>query len=127
MTAVEAGIDHAVPAPVRPARRPVPGDPLLGDPTLGDPLLGDPLLDELVERLHRSTGMARGVAARVVDEVIAQLGEPLEAFVRRRHRELQALGERNERIYARIAGELARRPVRVAPLSERQIRRLVYG
>jgi hypothetical protein len=116
MTAVQAGPDHSV-----------PGAAASSGQVPGDPLLGDPVLDELVERLHRSTGMARGVAARVIDEVIAGLAEPLEDFVRRRHRELQARGERNERIYARIVAELARRPVRVAPLSERQIRRLVYG
>lgn len=111
MTAVQAGLHDSGPV------GPVPADPVPADPVLG----------ELVERLHRSTGMARGIAARIVDEVIAGLGEPLEDFVRRRHRELQAHGERNDRIYARIAVELARRPVRVAPLTERQIRRLVYG
>lgn len=89
--------------------------------------LGDPRVAELVQRLHRSTGMPLGVAERVVDEVMDHLAEPLESLVRRRHRELQSLGERNDRIYTRIAGELAHRPIGAPVLTERQIRRLVYG
>ncbi len=91
------------------------------------PDLGDPQLSELIDRLHRSTGMPPGVAARVVEEVVEHLSEPVEVLVRRRHRELQAHGERNEQIYARIADELTRRPVRAPALTARQIRRLVYG
>lgn len=87
----------------------------------------DPRLEALVERLHRSTGMPPGVAVRVVDEVIDALSEPLEVLVRRRHRELRSLGERNEAIYTRIAAEVRRRPVAAPELTERQIRRLVYG
>jgi hypothetical protein len=47
--------------------------------------------------------------------------------VRRRHRELQAAGRTNAEIFGRIAAELAGRPVAAPALSERQLRRIVYG
>lgn len=82
---------------------------------------------ELVDHLVRSTTLDPRTAARVVDEVVAYFAEPVEAFVRRRHREMQRLGRTNAEIYARIAEELAERPVAAPALTERQIRRLVYG
>jgi hypothetical protein len=89
--------------------------------------LSDPRLSELVERLQQSTGMPPSVAQRVVAEVFDLLDEPTETFVRRRHRELQHGGLRNDEISARIAAELHRRPVRAPELSARQIRRIIYG
>ena len=47
--------------------------------------------------------------------------------MRRRHRELQAREKRNAEIWTVIADELARRPVASGPLSERRLRRIVYG
>jgi hypothetical protein len=82
---------------------------------------------ELVAHLVRTTGLPTGVAARVVEEVVAFFGETSEAFVRRRHRELQAAGRTNAEIFGRIAAELAGRPVAAPALSERQLRRIVYG
>lgn len=83
--------------------------------------------DDLIEHLARSTPLDRATAARVVDEVVAYFAEPLESLVRRRHRELQREGHANAEIYAQIAAELAERPIAAPELSERQIRRLVYG
>ena len=82
---------------------------------------------ELVAHLVRTTGLPAGVAARVIEEVVAFFGETTEAFVRRRHRELQAAGGTNAEIFGRIAAELAGRPVAPPTLSERQLRRIVYG
>ena len=82
---------------------------------------------ELVGHLARTTGLPAGVAARLVEEVVAYFGETTEAFVRRRHRELQAAGGTNAEIFGRIAAELAGRPVAPPTLSERQLRRIVYG
>jgi hypothetical protein len=81
----------------------------------------------LVDHLVATTGLSRAEASRVVDEVVAFHAEPVEAFVRRRHAELKTYGARNPQIFARIAAELASRVVAAPPLTERQLRRLVYG
>ncbi len=84
-------------------------------------------LDELVDRLTRISRLSRQEAIHLVDEVLAFLDESLEDFVRRRHRELQLEGRGNLEIFAQLAGEARRRRFRAANLSERQIRRLIYG
>jgi len=82
---------------------------------------------ELVERIATSTGLSRGEAARVIEDVVAFHAEPVEEFVRRRHAHLKTYGARNPEIFARIADELAGRVVAAPPLTERQLRRVVYG
>ena len=77
--------------------------------------------------LVATTGLTASEAARVVDDVVAFHAEPVEAFVRRRHAELKTYGAKNPEIFARIAGELRGRVVAPPPLTERQLRRLVYG
>ena len=83
--------------------------------------------DELVGHLTRTTPLVPAVATRVVEEVVAYFNESAEGFIRRRHRELQAAGQANAEIFRRIAAELCARPVAAPELSERQIRRVVYG
>jgi hypothetical protein len=83
--------------------------------------------DELVAHLARSTRLSMSEAARLVLEVMAYFAEPLERFVQRRHAELRRDGLRNAAIYARLAAEVSQRRFLAAPLSERQIRRLIYG
>lgn len=82
----------------------------------------DPLLDHLV-----GAGLARGDAARIVDDVLAYFSETTEAFVRRRHGELQRDGIAGAESFTLIARELGRRRVAAPTLSERQIRRVIYG
>ncbi|HEV8561396.1 MAG TPA: hypothetical protein VGR06_34175 [Actinophytocola sp.] len=82
---------------------------------------------DIVERVASSTGLPAGEAARVVEDVLAFYREPVENYVRRRHAALQASGKRNPEIFAVIGGELARRVVAAPPLTERQLRRIVYG
>lgn len=82
---------------------------------------------ELVERVATSTGLTSGEAARVVDDVLAWYREPVESYVRRRHGELHIRGVRNDEAYARITEEVATRLVAAPILSERQVRRMVYG
>jgi hypothetical protein len=82
---------------------------------------------ELVSRVAQSTGLTQREAARVVADVVAYYAESTEAFIRRRHAGLQARGLRNPEIFAQIHAELARRVVAPPALSERQIRRIVYG
>jgi hypothetical protein len=83
--------------------------------------------DELVEHLTRTSPLSRGDAARMVADVLAYFSEAAEEYVRRRHRELQARGLRNREIFARIAAELSERRFAAPELSERQLRRIVYG
>ena len=63
----------------------------------------------------------------MIEDVVAFHAEPVEEFVRRRHAHLKTYGARNPEIFARIADELAERVVAAPPLTERQLRRLVYG
>lgn len=81
----------------------------------------------LLDHLVNVSGLQRAEVRRVVEEIVSFFDETPEAFVVRRHRELQAEGLRNRVIYGRVAGELADWRFRAPRLSERQIRRIVYG
>lgn len=85
------------------------------------------VVDELVDHLVTTTAMPPGLAARVVAEVVHYFSETVEAFVRRRHRELQATGMTNPAIFARLADELGSRRFMAPELTERQLRRTIYG
>jgi hypothetical protein len=52
---------------------------------------------------------------------------PLRDYIRRRHRRLQNQGLSNPQIFTRLTQELPRWRFRAAQLSERQIRRVIYG
>jgi hypothetical protein len=91
------------------------------------PLVDSPDLADLTEYLERSSRLSAGEAARVIDDVLGYLNETVDEFVRRRHRALQSDGLANAEIYARIGAELAQLRFRAPALSERQIRRMVYG
>lgn len=81
----------------------------------------------LVDHLVATTELTPAEAARVVEDVLAFHAEPVEAYVRRRHAELKTYGARNSEIFARLAEELAHHVVAAPALSERQLRRIVYG
>ena len=82
---------------------------------------------ELVAHLAATTGLSEPEAARVVEDVVALLAEPVEDYVRRRHAELRIFGAKNPQIFAQIAEELVGRVVAAPDLTERQLRRIVYG
>jgi hypothetical protein len=84
-------------------------------------------LQELVAYLVRTTRLSPQEATRVVGDVLTFLDETPEAYVCRRHRALQAEGLSNAEIFARIVPELAQWRFRAPELSERQIRRIIYG
>ena len=84
-------------------------------------------LAELVTYLVRSTRLTASEARRVLDEVLAYMDETAEDFIRRRHLALQSQGLPNTAIFARLATEISQRRFRAANLSERQIRRIIYG
>ena len=60
-------------------------------------------------------------------DVIGWYQEPVEVYVRRRHAHMRTYGRRNNEIFAIIAAELAERLVSAPDLSERQLRRIIYG
>ncbi|MFP5020718.1 hypothetical protein [Pseudonocardia phyllosphaerae] len=82
---------------------------------------------ELVRHVAVTTGLPEPVAARVVADVRAYYGETTETYVRRRHRELRQRDRRNDEIWPRIAAELRDRVVAPGEVSERRLRRIVYG
>ena len=86
-------------------------------------------LDDFVRHLARRAALTPAEARNVLNEVIAMLAaETVEQYIVRRHRELKETeAQRNEMIYRRIAEEVAARPFACTPLTERQIRRLIYG
>ncbi|GAA4716799.1 hypothetical protein GCM10023198_45330 [Promicromonospora umidemergens] len=82
---------------------------------------------DLVAHVAASTGLTPAEAARVVGDVVAYFATPVEDVVRRRHAELKTYGAKNPEIFARIAAELEHRVVAAPQLSERQLRRMIYG
>ena len=82
---------------------------------------------DLVAHVAASTGLTPAEAARVVQDVLAFHAEPVEDYVRRRHTELKTYGARNPEIFARLAEELVDRVVAAPRLTERQLRRVIYG
>ena len=82
---------------------------------------------ELVGRIAASTGLTPAEAARVVQDVLSWYREPVEDYVRRRHAQHKRARKRNPEIFALISGELADRLVAAPVLSQRQLRRIVYG
>lgn len=85
------------------------------------------LPEELLEHLSRISGVDPGRLRQVVRETLAYFGETAPEFVARRHRELQADGLRNAAIFERLQQELDARRFAAGKLTERQLRRLIYG
>lgn len=81
----------------------------------------------LVSHVVATTSLTPGEAARVIEDVVAFHAQPVEEYVRARHASLRTYGAKNPEIFARIAEELAHRVVAPPELSERQLRRIVYG
>jgi hypothetical protein len=86
-----------------------------------------PVESALVDHLVTGTGLTSAEAQRVIEDVVAFYAEPVEEYVRRRHAELKTYGAKNDEIFARIATELGDRVVAAPPLSERQLRRIIYS
>jgi hypothetical protein len=84
-------------------------------------------LQDLIAYLVRTTPLSPREATRVVGDVLAFLSETPEAYIRRRHHALQAEGLSNAEIFARVVQEVAQWRFRAPELSERQIRRIIYG
>jgi hypothetical protein len=87
----------------------------------------DPFPQDLARYLAASTGLPQSTATRVIADVTTYFSETIEAFVRRRHAELQRGQRKNDEIWPVIAAELSQRRFAAPGLTERQLRRLVYG
>jgi len=87
----------------------------------------DPFPQDLARYLAASTGLPQSTAMRVIADVTTYFSETIEEFVRRRHAELRRGQHRNDEIWPVIAAELSQRRFAASGLSERQLRRLVYG
>jgi len=82
---------------------------------------------ELLRHVAASTGLPEATARRVVADVTAYFRETVDEFVKRRHAELKQKNQKNDEIWPLIAAELGSRRFRAPEMSERQLRRLVYG
>jgi len=82
---------------------------------------------DLVRYLTASTGLPQLTAVRVIADVVTYFNETIEEFVRRRHAELKQRQRKNDEIWPMIAAELDQRRFAAPGLSERQLRRMVYG
>ncbi len=87
----------------------------------------DPFPQDLARYLAASTGLPQSTAMRVIADVTTYFGETIEEFVQRRHAELQRAQRKNDEIWPVIAAELRQRRFPAPSLSDRQLRRLVYG
>jgi hypothetical protein len=81
----------------------------------------------LLRHVQESSGLAPSEAERLVEDVLSFHAEAVEDLVRRRHAELKTNGSKNAEIFARLRDELSGRVVAAPDLSERQLRRIIYG
>jgi len=87
----------------------------------------DSFPQDLARYLMASTGLPLPTAARVIADVATYFNETIEEFVRRRHAELRQRQHKNDDIWPLITAELGQRRFAAPGLSERQLRRMVYG
>ena len=82
---------------------------------------------ELVRHVIATTGLSPATATRVIADVVAYFDETVEDFVRRRHHELRLRQHKNAQIWSDIADEITTRSFGAPVMTERQLRRIVYG
>ena len=82
---------------------------------------------DLVRHVATSTGLDEATATRVVADVMAYFGQTVEEYVVARHENLKSRNRKNDDIWPLISGELKTRRFKAGELSQRQLRRMVYG
>ena len=82
---------------------------------------------DLVRHVARSTGLDEATASRVVADVMAYFAQTVEEYVVQRHEYLKSRNRRNDDIWPLIMDELKTRRFTADGLSERKLRRMVYG
>jgi hypothetical protein len=90
-------------------------------------MTGDSIPQDLVRYLAASTGLPQPTSIRVIADVNAYYDETVDGFVRRRHAELRTQGHKNDEIWPLITAELDNRRFKAGDLTDRQLRRIVYG
>ncbi len=81
---------------------------------------------DLVRHVALSTGLDESTAQRVVADVMAYCSQTVEEYVATRHEELKGK-LKNDEIWPRLSAELGQLRFKAQNLSERQLRRIVYG
>jgi hypothetical protein len=89
--------------------------------------MDDSYPQDLVRHVARSTGLDEATASRVVADVMAYFGQTVEEYVVKRHENLKSRNRKNDDIWPLITDELRARRFKADELSERQLRRMVYG
>ena len=89
--------------------------------------MDDSYPQDLVRHVARSTGLDEATAMRVVADVMAYFGQTVEEYVVARHENLKSRNRKNDDIWPLISGELNTRRFKAGELSERQLRRMIYG
>jgi hypothetical protein len=87
----------------------------------------DPFPHDLARYLATSTGLPQPTTERVIKDVNAFYDETVEEYVRRRHVELRRKNRKNDEIWPEISAELGHRRFVAPDLTERQLRRMIYG
>jgi siroheme synthase (precorrin-2 oxidase/ferrochelatase) len=82
---------------------------------------------DLVRHVIATTGLAPATATRVIADVVAYFDETVDEYVRRRHHELRLRQLKNAQMWSAIAGEISIRRFGAPVMTERQLRRIVYG
>ena len=82
---------------------------------------------DLVRHVADSTGLPTSTATRVVADINAYYSATVDEYVRRRHAELKGSHWKNDEIWPLIAAEVGARRFGAPGLTERQLRRMVYG
>jgi hypothetical protein len=89
--------------------------------------MDDSYPQDLVRHVARSTGLDEATASRVVADVLAYFGQTVEEYVVKRHENLKSRNRKNDDIWPLIMDELRTRRFKADELTERQLRRMVYG
>jgi hypothetical protein len=89
--------------------------------------MDDSYPQDLVRHVARSTGLDEATASRVVADVLAYFGQTVEEYVVKRHENLKSRNRKNDDIWPTIMDELRTRRFKADELTERQLRRMVYG
>jgi len=91
-------------------------------------MIEKPGIQPLINHLCQGGDLTPSQARKTVDEVIAYFSESPDDYVRRRHLEIkQEQGLANPEIFKRIEVELSQLVFAAPPLTQRQIRRVIYG
>jgi hypothetical protein len=90
----------------------------------GDPI---PIGAEQRRQLAERYGLSEEELGKLIEDLWLLSGDTVAAYVRRRHEELQKEGAPNERAFTILEREVAEGRFASPPLSQRQIRRIIYG